>query len=206
MAESTPPPIPPPDDRDRKKASPLLWILILVVLALLAWLYSRSRGTAPEAPPSEPPVATAVPTEPVPTAPPPTAAPTRSGGGQTVPDPGAQDWIVAVGPDPATLSHDPICLGATNRVVWNSVGNGTLKIYFPRSGFPAGIDSARIAPFPDMRLVGTDWVFNHPNSPTATNSGTPNPNLPGPVGKKWRFKYDQEIGGKRADGHMIIIK
>lgn len=114
-----------------------------------------------------------------------------------------------VGPDPGTLSQDPICVGPGNHVVWSASNNvGALTIYFPVSGFPPAVPT-HIAPFSDMKRVTTDghddWVFQHPGR-MSTNSGPSNHALPGPPGTKLKFKYDQQIGNLRADGHMIIQK
>jgi hypothetical protein len=201
----------PPPGRRRSGLLPLL--LIVGALALLLYLYLRSTAP-PAAPAPEPTVtamvelATSTPVPPEPPEPPaktPTPRPIDSGA-----DPVCQDYLVAVGPDPATLSVDPICVGASNRVVWRSWdGQSPLKIYFPTSGFPKGV-SPDVAPFLQMRrdrnpATGKDdWVFIYPGK-ASTQSGPPNERF-GRPGRRYKLKYDQELNGKRVDGHIIIQK
>jgi hypothetical protein len=189
-----------------KKTFPL-WLLALVILLVGYFIYRSFATRTP--PPTEPPPTPVVVLE-TPTSPPviPTAAPPTPTVTQVVEVP-CQDWIVMVGPDPATLNHDPVCIGPSNHIVWTvASGGGSLKIFFPVSGYPKGLNP-NIPPFAQMKRATAggkdDWVFKYPGA-TSTQSGPPNTTLPGPPGTRWVFKYDQQIGDKRADGQMIIKK
>lgn len=201
---------------DKKKTFPL-WLLVLVIL-LIGYLFYR--GCAPQTPPAPEPAttstvpeapatATAVEAKPAvqAAAPAPAPVPTCPPAGSP---PECKDWIVLVGPDPATVRPDIFCIGPTNTATWTSWDyKAPLKIYFPTSGFPSGV-SRDTSPFLDMTRVtvattGQDeWVFTHPGKET-TRAGRANPAF-GAAGQRYCLKYDQEVNGQRADGRIIIQK
>ncbi len=184
-------------------------VLLLVAVAAVVLVYflvrSSRTGTEPQTGPGVTPTAEVA----TPTAVPAPPTPTRVAGGTEVPEcKQFKDSLVLVGPDPATLSEDPVCVGPSNRVVWRSWdGQSELKIYFPVSGFPTG-SKPDSPPFSEMRREKQgdkdDWVFKYPGK-ASVNSGKPRPEF-GKPGKKYAFKYDQELNGKRVDGWIVIQK
>jgi hypothetical protein len=180
-------------------------LLVLGALVLLAIVYlfrsCPARTTPPPVPEATPIVAEATATAVAPAASPtPVAVPTVSGA-----DVPCQDSVILIGPDAATVRPEIACVGTTNWVRWRSWdGQSPLTIYFPTSGYPEGI-SKNVAPFPDMsrRTAGgkDDWVFNHPQKSTTYAE---RPNAIGSAGRRYTFKYDQELNGVRVDGRIII--
>src|SRR5262245_28364268 len=166
-----------------RKALPLV---VVGVLALaVGYFIGKSTTTVPPAPAPVPTVTNS----PVPAASP---TPVIACGNQ----------IVVVGPDPSTLSADPICIAPSNQVTWRSDQGQPLVILFPESGFPPG---TTVPPFTDMQLIvsGTkrDWQFKHHFGSSVEVSTPVNPALINnqPHGQ-YEFKYDQLLAGRRGDG------
>jgi hypothetical protein len=204
MANTAPPP--PPEGRKT-----LTLVLLAIVLLLIIYLAYRC-SKQPVGPPAVEP--TPAVTEAMVTAEPtarPAATPTPTLGiaaclpPAPTPLPECKSWTVLVGPDPAVVRPDIVCVGPNNTMRWTSWDNETaLRIYFPTSGFPNGI-SHDTMPFPDMTRVQAngkdDWVFKYPSKATTFGG---KPNSLGSAGQRYCFKYDQELNGVRKDGRIII--
>jgi hypothetical protein len=200
-----------------RKFLPLVLILVALVVAFVLLRSCRKPVPSTTEPGiTPPPVAVASPTQREPTvtavmAPSPT---TQGCGALPDPLPPCKDWLVTVGPDPATLTADGksaewICLRSNNVVRWRMAEGSTgLKIFFPTSGFPQGVEKS-VSPFGYMTRIQIpangptpakdEWVFNNVSLPIF--SGQPNSALGS--GQKC-FKYWQTINGQTADGRIII--
>jgi hypothetical protein len=203
MADASPPPPLPAEGRKT-----LTWVILAIVLLLVIYLVYRC-GKTPVPPPDVEPtpavteVVTGIPT--VPAAPTATRTPMSAIAAclppAPTPTPRCENTVILIGPDAATVNPEYACVGPENWVRWRAWdGQSRLKIYFPKSGFPEGLNQG-VSPFPDMTLVKDDWVFNHTEKSTTY---APKPSVFGSAGQKYCFKYDQELNGVRKDGRIII--
>jgi hypothetical protein len=111
------------------------------------------------------------------------------------------DQIVSVGPTEKDVKPDPITIGPGDHVFWRTTPAGRkLQIIFPRAKFPAGVSQQ---PFESMTVNGTDYLIDCGTNSDSCASGAVSRNLPS---GRFEYLYDQILDGKRADGHVVIVK